>query len=148
MRLEAEIRAETLNALTSLSADVAWAVRCEPYSGFVLPYRLLRVFEARLRKEVPAHADAVLRILRSLIAWREFGSVGMSDIIGQLRPAGGRVGALLAAEVKRPGLEPDDHQRAFLELVAANGGCAVCTHSGREAVEKVMAFRRAFPGRE
>jgi hypothetical protein len=57
--------------------------------------------------------------------FRFAGVEGISDIIGLLRPTG----RLLAIEIKRPGQRPTPEQAAFLDVIRASGGLALCVHS-------------------
>lgn len=62
---------------------------------------------------------------------------GCSDIIGQMR-----TGQFLAIEVKRPGQRPTPKQQAFLELVAAFGGCSGWCTSAEGAARIVSDWVR------
>lgn len=64
--------------------------------------------------------------------WIEFGFVGCSDILGQMRN-----GRLLAVEVKKVGGIVKPLQRHFLEEVKANGGIAGVVRSVDEALALV-----------
>jgi len=66
---------------------------------------------------VGAATDSTGRLVR-------FGFPGLSDIIGQLAD-----GRFLAVEVKRPGKNPTETQKAFLDRVAKYSGVAYTVHS-------------------
>lgn len=132
---ESEIRGAILEACLGYPS-VAWLVRCEAYSGYVLPQGQLNKLLAALHaKGATWKADAVYCLLRRHLAWREFGSAGLADLIGQLRS-----GPMLAIECKRPGERADAHQQAFLDNVTRAGGCACVAHDAREAIERIDAF--------
>lgn len=131
---ERDIRAEVIGALRMHPA-VAWVARAEPYSGYVLPESKRRAFAAALGRQASWRPEAVLALLASLLAWREFGLPGQSDVVGQLR-----IGHLLAIEVKRPGEKPDPHQQVFLDCVTRANGCAGVARSSAEAIERITAF--------
>lgn len=57
-----------------------------------------------------------------------FGKPGSSDILGILDD-----GRFLAIEVKRPGKEPTEVQREFLENINKNGGLAFVAYSVDDA---------------
>ncbi len=67
-----------------------------------------------------------------------FGFPGCSDILGQMRD-----GRLLCVEVKSPTGRATDEQRAFLALVAANGGVSVLARSVDDVVD---AIDKAYNG--
>jgi hypothetical protein len=64
--------------------------------------------------------------------WVRFGFVGCSDIVGQMKD-----GRWLAIEVKGPHGRVTEEQRAFIEVVQRNGGCAGVARSIEQALEIV-----------
>lgn len=65
-----------------------------------------------------------------------FGEPGMCDITGQLRS-----GLRLEIEMKRPGKQLTEAQRAFIDRVCAAGGVAFVAHD----VEEVRCALRLLP---
>ena len=66
------------------------------------------------------------------------GADGISDIIGVLPD-----GRMIAVECKRPGGKATVRQRAFLQRVAACGGCAILTDDPDEMEAEVRRFIEA-----
>ena len=67
------------------------------------------------------------------------GLLGVSDIIGLLPN-----GLFLAIEVKRPGKEPLDNQKEFLENIRKNNGVGLVAYSVDDVIEFLENYKNAF----
>jgi hypothetical protein len=65
------------------------------------------------------------------------GVSGLADLIGLLAPTG----RFLAVEVKRPGEQPTDEQRAFLNRVNDAGGLGIWTDDPDDMLDQIEKGR-------
>ncbi|MGH8865766.1 MAG: hypothetical protein ACREVZ_14175 [Burkholderiales bacterium] len=115
---------------------VAWSARMNTGAGHLVPHPLLQAIVANVggwqefERRFPPEQLGRPR-------WIDFGSEGMSDFLGCLRPAG----RMLALEIKRPGYSPSavtQSQREFLEQVAGAGGLALVA-SDLQRIDAVLS---------
>lgn len=86
--------------------------------------------------------------------WVHFGvgGNGGADLLGPTtllitaEMVGKEVAIFTACEVKRPGKEATDNQRAFLDMVKSRGGIACVAHSPEEFKGAVDAYKAALRG--
>lgn len=122
--LEADILGP-LKKLLELHRNVAWAMRVNTGSGFLVDYNTMQAIIEAL-----GGPQAFKRRFRNPPRWMEFGTPGASDFVGMLKD-----GRLLAVEAKAGLFRPSQvsiAQRSFLRVVNASGALGVvCNDSMR-----------------
>ncbi len=129
---EAELRSAILDACQRVTA---WTGRFERYAGRVLPAGQYKALVAALHKRQHWSPNEALALLERFTVWREFGSPGAPDLLGQLRN-----GTVLGLEVKRPGGKAEEHQQRWLDHATKYGACCAVVHSVDEAIERIRSF--------